>query len=91
MLVSGADVMTEDEISCHFLKAYPQLTRQNAAKLSSLVRDGVAVVMDTRAPVILCLDKVTLETLSLTDMLVHAEKTYDVLSITSYVSLHGLV
>ena len=59
MLVSGAESLTEDELFQYTLTMCPQLTKQNARKLSSLIRQGQDVIMDTRAPVILCLDKVS--------------------------------
>ena len=59
MLVSGAESLTEDELFQYTLTMWPQLTKQNARKLSSLIRQGQDVIMDTRAPVILCLDKVS--------------------------------
>lgn len=60
MLVSGSESLTADEICNYILTTYPQLTKQNSVRLSSLIKEGQAVVMDTRAPVILCLDKVGL-------------------------------
>ena len=59
MLVSGAESLTEDELFQYTLTMCPQLTKQNARKLSALIRQGQDVIMDTRAPVILCLDKVS--------------------------------
>lgn len=58
MLVNGADVLADSEIVQHFTTSYPGIKLEDAEKLSSLIKDGVAVMIDTRLPVILTLDKV---------------------------------
>lgn len=58
MLVNGATALSERELSSYFSKMSPELNGKQLKQLSSLAKDGVAVMIDTRSPVILALDKV---------------------------------
>lgn len=60
MLVNGADNVTEQELSLFFTQYIPSVTSSICEKLSHLVKEGVRVNIDTRDPVIMCLDKVTI-------------------------------
>lgn len=56
--MNGASSLNEEELSHYFMSLSPEIDNHIAEELSSLVKDGVAVMMDTRAPIIFALDKV---------------------------------
>lgn len=58
MMVNGAGSLSKSEISQFLAQRYQRLSKQLCDKLAALVMEGHNVNMDTRQPLILCLDKV---------------------------------
>ena len=59
MLVNGAENVTEADLSQFFISKYPKLSKDVCERLAELVKEGQRVNIDTREPLILCLDKVS--------------------------------
>ena len=58
MLVNGADDVSEKELVQYFTLQYSKLPAIICDKVACIIKDGRRVNMDTREPLIMCLDKV---------------------------------
>lgn len=59
MLVNGASKVSSTELEAFLKRKYSSMSDELISKFSALIIAGQDVYIDTRSPVVMCLDKVS--------------------------------